>query len=469
MSGPPSASAWPAGETAPAEADLAGIQADRDAPRSGQERISKPRRRRIRRSVVAVLVALSCLLVLLSTTEVWAHRTLLNTGTFVGTVAPVFEDPAVASAVAARATDELFTELNVQARLRDALPPKAGIAAVPVTNATKGYVAGQLTSVLTSSQFQAVWTAALTFTHQQLVAVLRGQNTAALSTSGGYIVLNTVPVINQALGKVSGLASDLAGKPVTLPTITSADPPQQAVSKLSGALGVPLPSNFGQITLVKSSDLAAVQRGVKAFDRLTLVLPLVAIAFIALSLWLSVNRRRTVLQLAVGVSLLMIVERRVVIHEQGALASASHNPQVAQSVLGDLLHGFFVLSAWVLAVALVVLVIAVLSGPYRWAVALRSWVKRTGRSIAGARGGDHRGVVGWMASHAAGLQLAGAVVAGILVLVVPVSWLSFLIIGVLFAACEVYLQRIKPPSPDEAPSASVPGSQEGLPSRIGET
>jgi hypothetical protein len=461
MNGPPSASARPAGEPAPAEADLARTQAERDAPRSGHEPVSKPRRRRIRRSVVGLLVALSCLLVLLSTTEVWAHRTLLNTGAFVGTVAPVFEDPAVASAVAARATDELFTELNVQARLRDALPPRASFAAVPVTNATKGFVADQLTKVLSSSQFQAVWTAALTFTHQQLVAVLRGQNTAAVSTSGGYIVLNTVPVINQALGKVSGLASDLTGKPVTLPAITSADPPQQAVNKLSAALGVSLPSNFGQITLVRSSDLAAVQRGVKAFDRLTLVLPLAAIVLIALSLWLSVNRRRTLLQLAVGVSLLMIVERRVVIHEQGALASAAHNPQVAQSVLGDLLHGFFVLSAWVLGVALVVLVIAVLSGPFRWAVAFRSWVRRTGRSIAGARSGDHRGVVGQMASHAAGLQLAAAVVAGILLLIVPVSWLSFLIIGVLLAACEIYLQRIKPPPPGEAAPASGPGNQAG--------
>jgi hypothetical protein len=94
-------------------------------------------------------------------------------------------------------------------------------------------------------------------------------------------------------------------------------------------------------------------------------------------------------------------------------------------------------------VALVVLVVAVLCGPYRWAVAMRSWVKRTGRSIAGARGGDHRGVVAWMASHAAGLQLAGAIVAGILLLIV--SWLSFLIIGVLLTAYEVYLQRIKPP------------------------
>jgi hypothetical protein len=416
-----------------------------------------------------LLVALSCLLVLLSTTVVWAHRTLLNTHTFVGTVGPVFKHPEVTSAVAARATDELFTELNLQARLRAALPPKASFAAVPITNATNGFVAGELAKVLASPRFQAVWTRSLTTTHQQVVAVLRGQNTAAVSTSGGYIVLNTVPVINQALGKVSGLASDLTGKTVTLPTITSADAPRQAVAKLSKALGVSLPGDFGQITLVRSSDLATVRQAVKAFDGLTLVLPLVTIALIALCLWLSVNRRRTLLQLAVGVSLLMIVERRVVLHEQSALASATHNPQLASTVLGDLLHGFFVLTTWVLGVALVVLVVAVLSGPYRWAAAIRSSVRRAGRGIAGARGGDRRGVTVWIGSHAAGLQLAGAVVAGILLLIVTVSWLSFLIIGVLLAAYEVGLQRIKPPPPDEAPPTSGPDNQAGIPSRSGET
>jgi hypothetical protein len=417
-----------------------------------------------------VLAAVSCLLVVLSATVVWAHRTLLDTGTFVGTVGPVFQDPAVASAVATRATDELFTELNLQARLRAALPPKAGFAAVPVTNAAEGYVAGELAAVLTSPKFQALWTAALTTTHRQLVAVLRGQNTPAVSTSGGYIVLNTVPLINQALGTVSGLASDLAGKPVTLPAITSADPPQQAVAKLSHALGVPLPATFGEVTLVRSSDLAAVRHGVKAFDGLTLILPLVTIALIALCLGLSVNRRRTVLQLAAGVSLLMIIERRSVLHEQGTLANAAHNPQVAQSVLGDLLHGFFTLTAWVLAAAVVVLVIAVLCGPYRWAVALRSSVKQAGRGIARARGGGRHGqVVTWLASHAAGLQLAGAVVAGILLLIVSVSWLSFLIIGVLLAAYEIYLQRIKPAPPDEASPAPDPGNQAGPPPRMTET
>jgi hypothetical protein len=129
-----------------------------------------------------------------------------------------------------------------------------------------------------------------------------------------------------------------------------------------------------------------------------------------------------------------------------------------------------VLTAWVLAVAVVVLVIAVLCGPYRWAVAMRSWVKRTGRGIAGARSGGRRGpAVAWIASHAAGLQLAGAVVAGILLLIVSVSWLSFLIIGVLLAAYEVCLQRIKPAPPDESSSASDPGNQAGLPSGMSQT
>ena len=416
-----------------------------------------------------MLVALSCLLVLLSTTVVWAHRTVLNTPTFVGTVGPVFQHPAVDSAIAARAAGELVTELDLQARLRAALPPKASFAAVPITNATKSFVAGELTKVLASPRFQAVWTGTLTSTHKQLVAVLRGQKTAAVSTSGGYIVLNTVPVINQALAKVSGLASDLTGKHVTLPTITSAEPPQQAVAKLSKALGVSLPATFGEIRLVRSSDLATVRRGVKAFDGLTLVLPLVTIALIALCLWLSVNRRRTLLQLAVGVSLLMIVERRLVLHEQSVLAGGAHNPQLASTVLGDLLHGFFVLTAWVLGVALVVLVIAVLCGPYRWAAAIRSSVRRAGRGIAGARSGDRRGVTAWMGSHAAGLQLAGAVVAGILLLIVSVSWLSFLIIGVLLAVYEVCLQRIKPAPADEAQPASGPGNQAGLRSHSSET
>ena len=120
-------------------------------------------------------------------------------------------------------------------------PPRP-VAAVPVTNATKGFVAGELTKVLTSVQFQAIWTAALTATHQQLVAVLRGQDTGGCFHLWRLHCHQHRPPGDQALAKVSGLASDLAGKPVTLPAITSVDPPQQAVTKLSKALESPCPA-----------------------------------------------------------------------------------------------------------------------------------------------------------------------------------------------------------------------------------
>ena len=59
--------------------------------------------------------------------------------------------------------------------------------------------------------------------------------------------------------------------------------------------------------------------------------------------------------------------------------------------------------------------------------------------------------------------------AGILLLIVSVSWLSFLIIGVLLVVYEVCLQRIKAAPPGEPPPASGPGSPVGLPSNSSET
>ncbi len=452
------------------EADLEHLQTERDALAREVERLKAPRTRRFRRGVVGILVALTCILVVLSTMVVWAHRTVLNTDTFVGTVGPVFQHPEVDSAVAARATDQLFTQLQLQTRLKEALPDKVSFAAVPITGATKSYVTDQLATVLGSDRFQTIWIKTLTSTHETVVAVLRGQKSATVSTANGYIVLNTVPVINKALGSVSGLASNLTGKNVSLPTITSAEPPKQAVDKLSKALGVQLPSNYGQITLVRSTNLAVAQRGVKAFDRLTIALPLITLALIAFTLWLSVSRRRTLVQLLVTSSLLLIVLRRVVIHEQGALANGANNPQVAQTVLGDLLHGFFILTGWLLAIALVILVVALVTGPYRWAVALRRFVARTWRRGVEAASGERRARSGaWVRAHADGLQLVGAVVAGVLLFVVAISWWSFLIIGVLLAVYEVALQATKDRPREGAPPGPGVDHDVGAPTHVGDS
>ncbi len=455
-------------EGAPAATEVERLQAERDALAREVEKLKAPRKMRFRRGVVGALVAICCILVVLSTTVVWAHRTVLNTDTFVGTVGPVLQHPDVDTVIATRATDQLFMRLQIEMRLRDALPAKVGFAAGPITKTTEGYVSGELAKVLGSDRFHAIWIGTLTTTHESVVAVLRGQKTSTISTANGFIVLNTVPVINRALGSVSGLVTGLIGKNVSLPTITSAEPPKEAVDRLSRALGVQLPSNYGQITLVRSTNLAVAQRGVKAFDRLTILLPLLTLVLLAFTLWLSVSRRRTLMQFLVGSSLLLIVLRRVVLHEQSALASGANNPHLVQTILGDLLHGFFVLTGWLLAVALVMLVAALLTGPYRWAVVLRRFVARTWRRGIGAISGERRArSIAWLGAHADGLQLVGAVVAGALLLIISISWWNFLIVGVLLAVYEVLLQWAEVNSFDEVPAGSEPGHGTEASVRVG--
>ena len=176
--------------------------------------------------------------------------------------------------MATRATNELFEQLHLETRLRTALPSKVSFIAGPVVDVAEGAVAGQLAKVLGSEKFQKIWARhPAPQVHETLVAVLRGQDTPAVTSSGGAVVLNTVPLINRALGEVSGLVSNLTGRNITLPTISPNESPSKAVAALSSALGVHLPENYGQITLVHETQLKPVQQMVKRFDRAAYALP----------------------------------------------------------------------------------------------------------------------------------------------------------------------------------------------------
>jgi hypothetical protein len=136
-----------------------------------------------------------------------------------------------------------------------------------------------------------------------------------------------------------------------------------------------------------------------------------------------------------------------VIYEHGALSNKAENPQVAHNVLGQLLHGFYISTAWVLWIALGIIVVSLVTGPYRWAVAGRSFVRRGWDAVAWHLHGEGgRATLAWIADHAGLLQLGVAVVAAIVLLLVSVSWLSFLLVGGLVAVAEIYLASAKPPS-----------------------
>ena len=74
----------------------------------------------------------------------------------------------------------------------------------------------------------------------------------------------------------------------------------------------------------------------------------------------------------------------------------------------------------------------------------------------GAVSGERRTrSLAWVGSHGDGLQLVGAVVAAILLLIVSISWWSFLIIGALLLVYEVALQWAKGHTPGGGPPGTT--------------
>ena len=90
-----------------------------------------------------------------------------------------------------------------------------------------------------------------------------------------------------------------------------------------------------------------------------------------------------------------------------------------------------------LAIVLLALLIALLTGPYPWAVAFRRWVGDLGRGVGAAIGGKplpETGRLRWIRDHRDGLMLAGGGARGRAAPVRRPLCLAFVVVGVLLAS-----------------------------------
>jgi hypothetical protein len=112
-------------------------------------------------------------------------------------------------------------------------------------------------------------------------------------------------------------------------------------------------------------------------------------------------------------------------------------------VLGTLLT----FTAWLLVVAIATLVVALLSGPYPWAVRLRGWVRDLGRSLSGAVArGERAPAAAWIGAHRDALMLGGAALFVVVLLVTELSMWGFLLTALLLAAYELIVYRLGVPA-----------------------
>ena len=398
----------------------------------------------------------------------WTHETLLNTDRFVAVMGAVAEEPAVQEAVAVKTTDAIFTGLDIQARVTNALPGQTKILATPITNAVHDFTLTRMRGFTASQTFQDMWVKGLTVAHQGFIRVIRNEapNVAVVN---GDVRLNLLPFVAQGLQSVGQGAADLFGLDVNvpLPDLSPAEDPSVMRQKLAQRLGVTLPEDFGTVTLMSADQLSAMQSAVRLFDRMVYLLAILAVVFVALAVVLSYNRRRTLIELGIGLAVAVFIARIATRRLEATLIDSVSDPTgrgAAKAAVPVALQSLRSLAVWLVVISIVVAIVAYLVGRPRWLMALIAWVGRNVRTDEGGSALERA-----VHAHFDLLRIAALVVGALILFVWGIGWLSVLVMGALVALAEWGLWALNaratraqalideaggPPGIDAAPPAS---------------
>jgi hypothetical protein len=444
--------------------EVARLRAERDALRAEVEGLRGHARKAgwWRQSFAALVVVLACVVLVTAVVGVWARRNFLDTDRFVDRAGPLIEEPAVQDALSTRLTEQVMTLVDPEALFEEVLPERGQVLAVPLANAVEGFVGDQVDSFIASDAFQRLWVGALETAHGTAVRVLRGESDV-VTTGDGQVTLNLLPVINAVLARITAASPEILGRQVDLPEVTVDEIPAAAITRIEDALDVDLPDDFGQFTVYGEGKLAAAQDAISLFDKLVVVLLPLGILLAAFALWLSHRRRRTLLQLATGLALGMVLLRRVGFRLQDEIAALPPRPQGQESArlaAHAFLSPLTTFGAWVLIGVAVVAAVAVLTADYPWVVSLRHRVGALwGLVVAttGERARDEATLV-WIADHRDALLAAGAVLALVVLWAVDLSWWALLVVLALIVAFEVAVYRVgtRPGPPPDATATAQP-------------
>jgi hypothetical protein len=329
---------------------------------------------RWRRVSAWVLIVLASLLAVVSVLVVFTRNEILDTNTYVATVGPLASDPAIQTAVADRVSKQLTRQVDVQDRVANALPPKAKFLAAPIASGLESLVHQVTLKFVQSSAFKKIWVTANERAHKQVVALLTGDTSGALTSTKGQVSLD--------LGNVQAKV-------------------RQALHNKGITIFDKVPTTNASFVLFQSDQLAKLQGLVRTLDRLAYLLPIVSVVFFAGGILLTENRRRGLVRasvaLAVGMGVLLVgvaLGRDVYLNALGTSVSL---PAAANAY--DAITAFPLgTTRVVLLISVIIALIAIAVGNNR----LRAWARSVDKPNWLAESAVHR----WVRAHRRLLQWA---------------------------------------------------------------
>ena len=328
---------------------------------------TKVRRGHLPRRISAwVLVVLASILIPVSVISVWAIRTVSDTDQYVATMAPLARNPVIVDHLASRATDALFSTHIVQNKVTDALPPKAKPLVTPIVNEVHTYVDGLALKFFSSPKFGQLWDALNRRSHTAVINIVTGKETPLQKklAKGGAIILNLSPALNKVIA-----AADAHGVTIFNPLKTVAS------------------SNRGlEFTVVTQQQVSKFSGAFNLIIKLKWIIPIVALVLAILSVLIAIERRKTLMRLAIGVALFTLVilaglslGRITFLNHAGG---SGFDTNAAGAIWDTVLRYLKTDLRWTLLVVVLVAFGAWVAGPGRYAVWIRSTCATGGRWVA---------------------------------------------------------------------------------------
>lgn len=236
-------------------------------------------------AIAWTLVVLGILVGVLAVIAGYVRYQALDTPTVEETATQLIEDDQVREQIAAQLVDQLFSNVDVEAALRERLPPEQQRLAPPLAGAARTLADRASERLLERPRIQELWIQSIVRAHEQLIRVL-DDDTTVLTTEGGFVVLNLRPLVIQ-LGDQVAIVGNLAER---------------------------LPESAGRIKIMKADQLETAQELTQLLKRVAAVLWVVPFLLWAIAFWLARGRRRAILRtIGIGlvvVGLLVLVARR---------------------------------------------------------------------------------------------------------------------------------------------------------------